>query len=755
MTSTIPPPRSDEAVQRDALVPYQIHPDERDQHLDDFTLLAAQVCSAPVAILSVVKSGDLLHIARVGPSKAGSEIEGALISRAILETELFVVNDLKQDAAFKEGTAAVDPQPLFYAGVPLSTREGHRFGVLSVMDEKPRQLSESQKRALGSVANAVMVSFELRRKSVELEQARVDREKAFESLTASEERCAMLLRGASDGMWEWDLESNEMHFCSRWKAMLGVQESELSSCPDEWFNRVHPEDIERVQSEIMSHLLGISTQFQSEHRVRREDGSYRWMLSRGLAVLDSNRLLYRMTGSLTDVTEQKHAEKQLLHNAFHDALTGLPNRALFMDRLEHCLGETKKGEGYGFGVLFLDLDRFKVVNDSLGHQIGDQLLVATARRLESCLRPGDIVARLGGDEFAIILDRVRHVTDATQAAERIRERLASPFNLSGHEVFVSASIGIALNQTASEAPDEILRNADTAMYRAKDQGRGCFELFDKGMHVRNAALSQLETGLRKALARDEFRVHYQPIISLETWRINGFEALLRWEHPEHGYISPLKFIPVAEESGLIIEIGQWVLREACQQLRVWQEQFPSEPPLSISVNLSGKQFSQPDLIDCISQILEETGLDAESLKIEITESAIIENIDAAAMMLKRIKALGVRLSLDDFGTGYSSLSYLHRFPIDTLKIDRSFVSRINLPKNAEIVKTILTLAGNLGMDVVAEGVETREQVLQLTGLNCEYVQGYLLSKPIDGRAMRELISEIYHKGLGKQHAGAG
>ena len=753
VTPKMAPPRSEEAVRCDALVPYHFHPDERDQLLDDLTRLAAEACSVPVSILSIVKSGDLLHIARVGDSKARTENEEALISRAILETELFVVPNSLKAAELDE--CAEDPgQPLFYAGAPLSTREGYRFGVLSVIDDKPRQLSETQARALGSLANAVMASFELRRKSLELEQAKLDRDKAFESLRASEDRCAMLLRGASDGVWEWDLGTNEMHFCSRWKAMLGVQESELSSCPDEWFNRVHPDDIERVQSEIMSHLLGISTQFQSEHRVRREDGNYRWMLSRGLAVLDSNRFVYRMTGSLTDVTEQKQAEKLLLHNAFHDALTGLPNRALFMDRLEHCLGEARKGEGYGFGVLFLDLDRFKVVNDSLGHQIGDQLLVATARRLESCLRPGDIVARLGGDEFAVILDRVRHVSDATQAAERIRERLASPFNLSGHEVFISASIGIALNQTASEAPDEILRNADTAMYRAKDQGRGCFELFDKGMHARNAALSQLETGLRKALARDEFRIHYQPIISLENWRINGFEALLRWEHPEHGYISPLKFIPVAEESGLIIQIGQWVLREACQQLRDWQEQFPSEPPLSISVNLSGKQFSQPDLIDCISQILEETGLDAGSLKIEITESAIIENIDAAAMMLKRIKALGVRLSLDDFGTGYSSLSYLHRFPIDTLKIDRSFVSRINLPKNAEIVKTILTLASNLGMDVVAEGVETREQVLQLTGLNCEYVQGYLLSKPIDGRAMRDLISEIYHKGLGQQHAGA-
>jgi diguanylate cyclase (GGDEF)-like protein/PAS domain S-box-containing protein len=735
--------------------PYQIHSVEPDDLLDDLTRLAAEVCGAPGALLSVVGFEGVQHISRFGAAFGDTDSGGSLVSRAILAEGMFVVSDTLNDSGLKRDAAVSNGIDVrFYAGAPLITSEVQVVGVLSVIDHKPRTLNEAQARALSSLANAAMAGLEVRRKTVELEQAVVEREQAFASLTASEERCAMLLRGASDGLWDWDLETNKMEFCSRWKAMLGYEEAELNSRPDEWFNRVHIEDIERVQSEMMSHLLGLTTQFQCEHRVRRHDGTYRWMLSRGLAVLDSNRFVYRMTGSLTDVTDQKQAEKLLLHNAFHDALTGLPNRALFMDRLKHALAEVKKGEGYSFGVLFLDLDRFKVVNDSLGHQIGDQLLVATARRLESCLRPGDIVARLGGDEFAVIVDHVRHVTDAIQAAERIREHLSAPFNLSGHEVFISASIGIALNQTASEEPDEIIRNADTAMYRAKDQGRGCFELFDKGMHVRNAALSQLETGLRGALARDEFRVHYQPIISLETWRISGFEALIRWDHPELGYISPLKFIPVAEETGLIIPIGLWVLREACQQLRVWQTHFPSDPPLSMSVNLSGRQFSQPDLIDQISEILRETGLDASSLKIEITESAIIENIDAAALMLKRIKALGVRLSLDDFGTGYSSLSYLHRFPIDTLKIDRSFVSRINLPKNAEIVKTILTLAGNLGMDVVAEGVETRDQIIQLTGLNCEYVQGYLLSKPIDGRAMRELISEIYHKGHIQQHAGA-
>jgi len=751
----MPPPSSDEAERLNALIRYQIHSLESDGFLNDFTQLAAEVCGAPTAVLSVTKPDRIEHVSRAGTGIAESASEDRFISRAILERGRLVVQDALTDPSFKApGSNSGERGIRFYAGAPLSTPDGFLVGVLSVMDDKPRQLSEAQSRSLSSLAQAIMSRIELRSKSLELEQAMSEREKAFESLNASEERCAMLLRGASDGLWEWDLETNEMHFCAGWKAMLGCEPTDLNHTPDEWFNRVHPDDIERVQSEIMSHLLGLTPQFQSEHRVRRADGTYRWMLSRGLAVMDSNRHVYRMTGSLTDVTDQKQAEKKLLHNAFHDALTGLPNRVLFMERLTHALTKVKEGEGYTFGVLFLDLDRFKVVNDSLGHQIGDQLLIATARRLESCLRPGDIVARLGGDEFAIILEHVKHVADAVQAAERIREHLAAPFNLSGHEVFISASIGIALNQTASEAPDELLRNADTAMYRAKDQGRGCFELFDKGMHARNAALSQLETGLRRALAHDEFRVHYQPIISLESWRISGFEALVRWEHPEHGYVSPLKFIPVAEETGLIIKIGEWVLREACQQLRVWQEQFPSDPPLSMSVNLSGKQLSQPDLIDRISQILSETGVEASTLKIEITESAIIENIDDAAMTLRRIKALGIRLSLDDFGTGYSSLSYLHRFPIDTLKIDRSFVSRINLPKNTEIVKTILALAGNLGMDVVAEGVETREQILQLTGMNCEYVQGYLLSKPIDGRAMRDLISEIYHKGLGQQQAGA-
>jgi EAL domain-containing protein (putative c-di-GMP-specific phosphodiesterase class I) len=335
----------------------------------------------------------------------------------------------------------------------------------------------------------------------------------------------------------------------------------------------------------------------------------------------------------------------------------------------------------------------------------------------------------------------------TQAAERIQKEFSAPLHCNGHEITTSVSIGIALNLIPYDSPEDLLRSADTAMYRAKDRGRGCYELFDNGMYVPGVALAQLESDLRRALSRQELKVFYQPIISVTSWQITGFEALIRWEHPEKGLVSPLEFIPMAEETDLIIPVGRFVLREACRQLCIWQEQFPTDPPLTMSVNLSGRQFSQPDLIDMISDTLAETGVRSSSLKIEITESAIIESIESATAILHQLKALGIQICLDDFGTGYSSLSYLHRFPIDTLKIDRSFVMRMKIPKNNEIVRTIISLANSIGLDVVAEGVETREQIIMLTELDCEHIQGYLLSKPLDGEAMGRLISETYRRPL--------
>ena len=443
-----------------------------------------------------------------------------------------------------------------------------------------------------------------------------------------------------------------------------------------------------------------------------------------------------------DITDRKRAEERLLHEAFHDVLTGLPNRALFVDHLKLSVERVKRREDRLFAVLFLDLDRFKIINDSLGHMVGDQLLVGIARRLEICLRPGDTVARMGGDEFTILLEDLTHVTEAIEVAERLQKALALPFNLNGHEVFTTVSIGIALSTTGYDRSEEVLRDADTAMYRAKMLGKARHEVFDKTMHARAMQILQLETDLRRALERNEFVLHYQPIVALETGTIRGFEALIRWQHPERGFISPDDFIPIAEETGLIVPIGQWVIEEACRQIRRWQDEFPQYPPLQISVNLSSKQFINSDLIAQIRQALRETGLDAHSLKLEITESMVMENVEVATDMLQQLRNLGIELSIDDFGTGYSSLSYLHRFPISTLKIDRSFVSSMTgNNENAEIVRTIMMLARSLKLDVVAEGVETQDQLSQLAALECEYGQGYFFSKPLNAEAASRLLAE--------------
>jgi diguanylate cyclase (GGDEF)-like protein len=443
--------------------------------------------------------------------------------------------------------------------------------------------------------------------------------------------------------------------------------------------------------------------------------------------------------------ELEQSKNHFRHAAFHDALTDLPNRALLAENLKIEIDRVKQHEDCQFAVLFLDLDRFKNVNDSLGHSIGNQLLIAIARRLEGCMREGDIVARLGGDEFAILLASIPNMREATKMAERVQEKLQTPFNLSGHEVFTTASIGIALSAIGYEHPENVLRDADTAMYRAKAQGKARYELFDEGMHSQAVYLLQLETDLRRALEREEFCVYYQPIVSLENGELAGLEALVRWQHPERGMISPAEFIGMAEEHGFILPLGQWVLERACRQLVQWQRQSLQNRSLFMSVNLSAKQMAQTGLVNQIKEVLEETNLDPAHLKLEITESAVMENAEMAVTVLKQLKALGVQLSVDDFGTGYSSLSYLHRFPLDTLKIDQSFVSRIGeADENGEIVRTIVTLAENMGMDVVAEGIETLEQLSELRRLDCRYGQGYLFARPLEARAATAWISHTPH-----------
>ncbi|HAA31449.1 MAG TPA: hypothetical protein DCE56_31745, partial [Cyanobacteria bacterium UBA8553] len=442
-----------------------------------------------------------------------------------------------------------------------------------------------------------------------------------------------------------------------------------------------------------------------------------------------------------DLSERKRMEEQLLHDALYDSLTGLPNRVLFMARLDQALRQAKQQNDYLFAILFLDLDRFKVVNDSIGHMVGDQLLIAIARKLERCLRSTDTVARLGGDEFTILLDAIADVEDAINIAKQIQRELRQPFYLNGHEVFTTASIGIATGHLDYDRPEDLLRDADIAMYRAKERGPAHHDVFDQEMYARAKVRLQLETDLRQALRNREFQVHYQPIISLISGTITGFEALVRWYHPKLGLVSPAEFIPIAEDTGLIIPLGAWILREACAKMHDWQTHFSTTVPLTISVNLSGKQLTEPDLIEQLDQIMGETGLDSSSLKLEITESVLMDNPTSAANILWQLRARNIQLCLDDFGTGYSSLSYLHRFPVNTLKIDRSFVSRMSRnDENLEIVRVIVTLAHILKMDVIAEGVETREQLTQLKLLGCEQGQGYFFSKPLDSNAAEALIA---------------
>jgi diguanylate cyclase (GGDEF)-like protein/PAS domain S-box-containing protein len=441
-----------------------------------------------------------------------------------------------------------------------------------------------------------------------------------------------------------------------------------------------------------------------------------------------------------EVTERKRVEDRLLHHALHDPLTGLPNRHLFMERLGRAL-QRFHAEGGLYAVLFLDLDRFKVVNDSLGHHVGDELLQVIAERLRASVRMNDTVARFGGDEFAVLLEELVDVDEASQIAGRLGQTVAAPVNLSGYEVFTSASVGIALCTSGLDRPEYLLRNADVAMYRAKGSGAGRYEVFDRGMHAQAMARLQLETDLRRALVRGEFRLRYQPIVSLTSGRITGVEALVRWNHPDRGMTSPVEFIPTAEETGLIIPLGAWVLGEACRQLAVWRQEF-RHARIALSVNLSAKQFGQADLVERIRDVLRESGLDPRHLKLEITESAVIDNPGSAGAMLAQLKELGVQVQMDDFGTGYSSLSSLHSLPLDGLKIDRSFVSRM-LENHAtrQMVRTIALLARGLDLAVVAEGVETAEQLEEVRGMGCDYAQGYLFAPPLDPDGIRALLAE--------------
>jgi len=565
----------------------------------------------------------------------------------------------------------------------------------------------------------------------------------------------LISENAADMIALVDGEGRRLYNSPAYEKVLGYSSDDLKTTSS--FEQIHPDDRLRVlQAAENARMSGQGECV--EYRIRHKDGSWRTLESTASAILNAQGQTDKLVIVNRDITERKRAEELLAHNAFHDALTDLPNRALFLDRLQHALTLSKRHANYKFAVLLIDVDEFKVINDSLGHTAGDQLLIQIGQRLKDAVRRADTVARprtggenekpvnddrlarLGGDEFTILLDDIRDPIEAVRVAERVQAELATPFVVDRQEIVISASIGIASSSNPRTQVEDLMRDADIAMYRAKRAGKARCEVSDTAMHANAVKRLQLETDLRKALEQGEFRVYYQPIISLQTGKITGFEALTRWQRPE-GILSPISFIAVAEEIGLIIPMNRQLLHEACTNLRSWQSQFPSNPPLTMSVNITPKEFAQSDLASEIGKTLKQVGLDPSCLQLEIIETIAMGDAEKSGQVLAQLKALGVRLSIDDFGTGYSSLGRLRRIPVDTLKIDRAFIMNMDSDSESrEIVRIIITLAHNLGLKVVAEGTETEAHINLLKQLNCEMAQGYYFSRPADEQAMLKLLA---------------
>lgn len=547
----------------------------------------------------------------------------------------------------------------------------------------------------------------------------------------AEERLAVLWAGAEEGLWDLDLVTQELRVSPRWLAIVGVPPGpEEVLGLDWWLERVHPHDQQELRRALAAQVGGGASELACEFRMRRGDGAWRQLRCRGRRAAGGTLI----GGSLVDVTDAKASEARLLHEFLHDELTGLPNRALFLDALGRALHRGRR-HGLRSAVLYLDLDRFHTVNDSLGVAAGDELLVEVARRLERSIGAEDTLARLGGDKFALLIESVAGPEDAVRAAEELERALDEPLHLDGYEVFAQASLGIALSTPQHAKPEDLLRDAIAAMHRAKEDGAVRHELFDPRMSARARERLKLEADVRHAIEEEQFVLHYQPIISFETGELSAFEALVRWKHPERGLLGPDLFVPIAEETGLIVPLGKWVLEEACRQMKRWRDLYPERAKVAVAVNLSARQFDDPNIVAEIQGCLERAGLDPDGLELEMTESVVMARTRENAKKLAALRALGVQLLIDDFGTGYSSLASLTSFPLDTLKIDRSFVSRMEFEEDkAEIVRVLCSLARRLGLQVVAEGIETAEQLRMLKTLDCHFGQGFFFSSAIDGES---------------------
>jgi diguanylate cyclase (GGDEF)-like protein/PAS domain S-box-containing protein len=575
-----------------------------------------------------------------------------------------------------------------------------------------------------------------------------DQRIADQSLKRSAERLALVGDGANDGLWAWDRRTHEFYVSSRWRTLVGLAPQSGVGRPEDWLNRVHPDDIVPLKAALDAHLAGHTDHFLHEHRIRHEDGTYRWYLCRGVASRGADHRADLIAGSLESVSELTSTRERSKNEVWCDALTGLSNRAVFLETIKRRLAHYKEHSAGRFAVLFLDLDRFKVINDSLGHLVGDELLIAVSRRLESCVRASDVLARLGGDEFAILLNSISDEMQANVLAHRIQDALTAPFSIGGREVFTSISIGIAISRFEHTNPEEILRDADTAMYHAKSRGKARHELFDADMHARALDRLGLESDLRQAVKNEVLDVHYQPIVLLTSSMCVGFEALVRWTR-NGKIISPADFVPIAEELGLIEALGGWVLQKSCQTFSAWRQRYPAAPLDYITVNVSARQLMQQGFVHFVERTVYEAGMKPSDVRLEITETALMDNPREAADILHRLREFGLKIYLDDFGTGYSSLSHLHKLPVDALKIDRSFVRSLLLNDRPAIVESILALARTLETGVVAEGVESEQQARQLEHLGCRYAQGYFFSPPIAAASVEQLLKANKPLGIRK------
>ena len=565
---------------------------------------------------------------------------------------------------------------------------------------------------------------------------------AQEALRVSEERYALAAQGANDGLWDWDIAGAHTYYSERWSELLELEPREVEPDIEAWLTRVHPEDRLRVRAELKAHLEARTKRFESEHRIRNANGKPLWMLVRGVAVRDQDGTPLRMAGWMTDITARKEAVDRLEHNALHDSLTGLPNRVLLMDRLQHCIQRMQRHPEESFGVLFIDLDRFKVVNDSLGHFVGDRLLVEVAERLSSLLRSGETLARFGGDEFAVLMEDLDGELDSLRVAERIQTALRQPTVINGHSIVAMASIGVAMSSERYTTPDEMLRDADVAMYAAKAKGPGHSEMFEANMHVRAVHSLELERELRTALGSSQISLDYQPIVCLESGQISGFEALVRWDHPQRGRLRPDMFLDIALDTGLIVPMGRRVIELACKQMAMWRRDWSCLQSAFIGINLCPQELLQPDLLDVVKASLESSGLDPDCLGIEVTERSLIQNMEDARNVMRTLRELGIRLSVDDFGTGFSSFAYLDRLPFDVLKIDRSFVTQAETTtRKARIIQSIVGVGHDLGLKVVAEGVEDLALVSRLAELHCEYAQGNGLCPALPAAQIEQLLGD--------------